>query len=260
MNQKHSFALYISFAIASAVLLVAVLISFFGGKTVIDNGFTKWTALVALAVISIGSVAGVVLYNGRLSVRSVAFYLVHMGFVLFLFGQLIYAVSGHKVSVAMPVDDGATYSRVETLDGDIIDLGFEFGLLDFKEELYEDGSPKHYEATLLLDEGEHKLTVNHPIHYNGYKIYLMSCYDGYDEETHKIVPYVSMLLKYDRSEFISTGGIIVTIIGAFLICFVRPAERAKVSVDSDGAGGKRKKRPAKGDTPDDKGENGGDKE
>ena len=112
-------------------------------------------------------------------------------------------------------------NQIGTDEGEIIDLGFNFRIADFDTEYYEDGaSVRHYEATVdfFLSDGTTEaipLTVNNPIYRRGWKIYLMnvntSAY-GYEQ--------INLLIKKDPAEFISVAGIILTVLGAFMMCIL----------------------------------------
>jgi hypothetical protein len=107
-------------------------------------------------------------------------------------------------------------------------LDFYLGIADFKVERYEeeeDGTAvdKHYEATLrIMPEGsreieEHALVVNGTHRESGWKIYLMN----YDRQTESAV---QLMLKRDPGEFISLGGIWLTIAGSVVMCLLRKRE------------------------------------
>lgn len=74
---------------------------------------------------------------------------------------------------------------------------------------------KYFECSVKIsDESRGKslsteIWVNHPLRYGGWKIYLMS----YSNE-----PSVSLLFKKDPTEWLSTAGIIVTLLGAVYVC------------------------------------------
>lgn len=90
----------------------------------------------------------------------------------------------------------------------------------------------HYEATVRFDTDSVPLSLimNHPVRYNGWKIYLMGIvpYNGAD--------YVSFMFKKDPGEFVTVAGMIFLIVGTFLASFMRSgkpkAETIKVEVIS----------------------------
>ncbi|MBO5936810.1 MAG: cytochrome c biogenesis protein ResB [Clostridia bacterium] len=187
----------------------------------------------------------VVAFNPQKSIYDIGFYLLHVGIVIFISGMIIFAVRGSSHYVALPdlssvteevenqmkstygwsdkdIDRLRSYrNQIAGENGEIIDLGFNFRITDFDTEYYEDDkSVKHYEASLefFLNDGTietESLTVNHPIYRGGLKIYLMnvglSPY-GYEQ--------VNLLIKNDPAEFLSVAGIILTILGTFMMCLL----------------------------------------
>ena len=103
-----------------------------------------------------------------------------------------------------------------------IDLGFNLRITDFVTEYYDEAqtSVKYYEATveILYPDGKTEtraLAVNRTLRLNGWKLYLMDV--GVDE----LYGYekVHVTFKHDPTEWLSTLGIIITILGTFLMCF-----------------------------------------
>lgn len=245
INRQLALVLYILLGIVTAVLLVMTILASAGVQGV-------WNGMPIVAVLSIFGVAlavSVVAFNPKKNFYSIGFYVSHIGIVLFLIGSLVYAVSGNVTNAAPPNVSSITptieyqmnqmgiqadnlkgyYNQVGKSDGsgEIIDLGFNFRVADFKTELYEDGQPKHYEATVefLNPDGTvdtEKLTVNHPIYRGDWKIYLMDVGTnvyGFQE--------VQLMFKKDPTEFLSNAGIILILVGTFMICFIRPRDKAE---------------------------------
>ena len=111
-----------------------------------------------------------------------------------------------------------------------IDLGFHLRITDFVTEYYDEAqrNVKHYEATVELlhldgSKETRSLSVNHTLRVNGWKLYLMDV--GVDE----VYGYekVHVTFKRDPTEFLSTLGIIITILGTFLMCFGKPRSAKK---------------------------------
>ncbi len=202
---------------------------------------------VVLFVLLGGSIAvSVVVFNPQKSIYDIGFYLLHVGIVIFISGMIIFAVKGSSYYVALPdlssvteevenqmktaygwsdndIDRLRSYrNQIAGDNGEIIDLGFNFRITDFDTEYYEDGkSVKHYEATVefFLRDGTTEsvsLTVNHPIYRGGWKIYLMSvginATYGYEQ--------VHLMVKKDPAEFLCVAGIILTVLGTFMMCFL----------------------------------------
>lgn len=249
MNKKLAYVLYVALAIVSAALLVMTIIAS-SGVSAVWNGMP---IVVVLFVLAIALIISIVAFNPRKGFYSIGFYVLHIGIVLFLVGSFIYAVSGVKTNVAPPSVSSITqtieyrmqqmgvsdaqinnmkgyYNQLNrtTEDGssELIDLGFNFRIVDFKTEYYdaEQKNVKHYEATLeFYENGKTErvpLTVNHPIRRNGWKIYLMDV--GVNQ------PFgfteVQLLFKKDPTEFLSASGIILTVLGTFVMCYLRPSE------------------------------------
>ncbi len=244
MNKKLAFVLYISLAAVSAALLLMTVLASAGLSSV-------WKGMPVLAVLAVFAVAisvSVVMFNPKKNFYSVGFYLLHIGIVLFLSGCLVFTVSGAKTNVAPPcvssitptveykmIQQGITRAQISNLKGyynqvesedkrELIDLGFNFRIIDFKTEYYdkEQTEVKHYEATLefLNSDGsvdKVPLTVNKPVYRGDWKIYLMDVGEN--------IPYgfteVQILLKNDSAEPLSNAGIIITLIGTFVMCFMR---------------------------------------
>jgi len=245
IHRKLALVLYILLAIVLAALLVMTILASAGVQGV-------WNGMPIVAVLSVFGVAlaiSVVAFNPKKNFYSIGFYVSHIGIILFLIGSLVYTVSGEVTNAAPPnvksftptieyqmkqqgIDvDGMKgyYNQVGKGDGsgEIIDLGFNFRVADFKTELYENGQPKYYEATIEFLNTDNtvdteKLTVNHPIYRGDFKIYLMDVgtnYYGFQE--------VQLMFKKDPTEFLSNAGIILILVGTFMICFIRPRDKAE---------------------------------
>ncbi len=166
------------------------------------------------------------------TLHRVGYYLLHVGLVLFLVGHFAYYIGGDRTEVTLPVGSD-TYGKIQRVDenglptDEFTDLGFQIGVASFRVEQYpadENGraADKFYEAALVtvdrtsLLEQVRPLTVNGPVHENGWKIYLMN-YGGTEETGYRVL----LLLKRDPGEVFSDMGIWFTIAGAFLLCIRR---------------------------------------
>lgn len=250
MNKTLSYVLYVLLAIVSLALLVMTVLASAG----IASVWVGMPIIVVLFIFAIALVISVVAFNPNKRWYSVGFYVLHIGIVLFLLGSFIYTVSGVKTNVQPPVADSITptiefqmkqrfgytdeeiakakgfYNQIpytnEEGDPAYLDLGFNFRVASFRTEYYdkEQTSVKHYEATLeFWENGKEEtelLTVNHPVRRGGWKIYLMNVgvneLYGYTE--------VQLLFKKDPTEFMSTSGIVLTVLGTFMMCFLRPRD------------------------------------
>ena len=219
MIKKINPMMYVLLLAVTLLLFFVTLAGSFGDQDV----FSSPAVYLSLGLIALITVIGIIFYDPRKVVRAIGFYLLHAGIVLFLLGQLVYTVAGYKVNVSMLENGRDSYDKIKTANGEILELGFELGMGEFTAEYYADGSPKHFEAELLIDGKPVSVTVNHPIRHNGYKMYLMS-----SSKDQSGAEYVSMLVKYDPGEFVSSFGIIMIMIGSFVICFAR-SSRSKVS-------------------------------
>ena len=260
MNKKISFALYILLCAVLVGLLVMTVIAS-AGKS---NVWTGAPIVIALSALGVAIAISVVAFNPKKNAYSIGFYILHIGIVLLLVGVMGYSLGGTDLYAA-PVNVGSVTSVMEyrmlqmgytdrqiaSLKGynnrvgsgdEIVDLGFNFRIIDFETEYYEDGvSVKHYEATVEFLNSEDgtvdqvSLTVNHPIYRNGWKIYLM------DVGTNQALgdQQVQLMLKKDPTELLTVAGILLTVVGTFMMCFVPKGAYKK----SDGVaqkGGKRK--------------------
>ena len=261
MNKKLARALYLILGVVTAVLLILTLVASFGKTTVWKGAF----AVIALSALGLALAISAVAYNPKKTVYSVGFYVLHIGIVAFLVGIMGYALGGTE-TYAAPANVGSVTNvmeyrmyqmgytdrqisslkgynnRIGTDEGDVIDLGFNFRITDFQTEYYENGAVKHYEATvefLNSEDGSTEqvpLTVNHPIYRNGWKIYLM------DVGTDPVWGYqkVQLMFKQDPTEFLSVTGIILTVIGTFLMCMIRPRIKQGAPPLTPKKGGRRK--------------------
>ena len=255
MNKQLSYVLYVLLGIVLAALLMMTIVASAGGKA--------WGGMMTILVLSLLGLAiavSVVAFNPRKGAYSIGFYLSHIGIVMFLVGCLVYTIGGHSVTVAVPdgssitptieyqmLQKGLTQDDIASLKGYYnqipgreVDentgeripenLGFNLRITDFKTEYYdkEQKNVKHYEATLeiLYKDGTletKSLTVNHTLQINGWKLYLMDV--GVDE----LYGFgkVQITFKDDPTEFLSTLGIILIIIGTFMMCLIKPREKAE---------------------------------
>ena len=268
MNKRLCHALYIILGIVLAALCAMTVVASAGGKA---WGGAMTVAVLALLALAI--VVSLVAFNPRKAVYSIGFYLAHLGIVAFLAGSLIYVMGGYSVTVAVPnggsltptleyqmMQMGLTSDQIAGLKGYYNqipgekideatgkkmpeDLGFHLRITDFVTEYYDEAQKnvKHYEATveILYPDGyteTRTLAVNHTLRVNGWKLYLMDV--GVDE----VYGYekVHVTFKRDPAEFLSTLGIIITIIGTFLMCFGKPrSPKEKKRPISAASGGRR---------------------
>lgn len=246
---------YLVLAAVTAVLVIMTILQSAG----VTGVFSGMPIIAVFSVFVLCLAVSLFLFNPKLSVYHIGFYLLHAGIVIFLVSGLIYTVSGQSVSAAPPNIQSITptiayqieqqggdageltdfYNRIgNSSTGETVSFDFGFRIPAFKTEYYEDenGNPtqnvKHYEATIEFRKSDGStetkiLTVNHPLYYEGYKIYLMSAQEnstyGYQE--------VTLLFKQDKTEFLSDAGIVLTVIGTFMMCFGKARDKTKDGKD-----------------------------
>jgi hypothetical protein len=247
MNKQLSHVLYVVLGLVLAALFVMTVIASAGGEP-----WGGTVTVVVLLLLGLAIVISLVAFNPRKGAYSIGFYLAHLGIVAFLAGSLIYAVGGYSVTVAVPnggsvtpmleyqmVQMGLTSDQIAGLKGYYnqipggeidettgkkrpVDLGFNLRIIDFVTEYYDEAEQnvKRYEATveLLYPDGKKEtrtLAVNRTLRVNGWKLYLMDVWVdevyGYEK--------VHVTFKRDPTEWLSTFGIIIIILGTFLMCF-----------------------------------------
>ena len=241
INKNLAKALYIVLGVVAVALLIMTMYASSKG----ENADYPMVSAIVFILLGGAIAVSIVAFNPQKSIYDLGFYILHMGIIIFVAGMMIFAVKGYSLYVNLPSLASVTqeaenqmkniygYSdkdierlrsyrnQIGTDDGEIIDLGFNFRIVDFDTEYYEDGeSVRHYEAMMefFLSDGTIEtvpLTVNHPIYRGGWKIYLMnvgvSPY-GYEQ--------INLLMKKDPAEFISVAGIILTVLGTFMMCLL----------------------------------------
>ncbi len=95
----------------------------------------NWVMSVALGIFCV--LIAVSAFGQKFNVKRLGSYILHFGFIAFLIGCLIYTASGVHVLTSVPVNNSAAYSTIQTSDGKLIELGFSFGLDNFKIEYYD---------------------------------------------------------------------------------------------------------------------------
>ena len=241
INKNLAKALYIVLGVVAVALLIMTMYASSKG----ENADYPMVSAIVFILLGGAIAVSIVAFNPQKSIYDLGFYILHMGIIIFVAGMMIFAVKGYSLYVNLPSLASVTqeaenqmkniygYSdkdierlrsyrnQIGTDDGEIIDLGFNFRIVDFDTEYYEDGeSVRHYEAMVefFLSDGTIEtvpLTVNHPIYRGGWKIYLMNVGDspyGYEQ--------VNLLMKKDPAEFISVAGIILTVLGTFMMCLL----------------------------------------
>ena len=220
MNRKISFVLYVVLAVVGlAILVMAVLSPSVGGA------FSGMPIVIVLFLLAAAIAVSLIAFNPKKNAYSIGFYVLHVGIIMFLLGSFVFTVAGERVNLSLMEGDKPYYNQVSAGD-EIIDLGINVRLENFTEELYDDGNPKYYEAVLGFYDGSEQfsksITVNHPLYVGEWKIYLMGV-----SESESGASYVSFLFKKDGAEFLSTSGIILTIVGTFCMCILKPRDKVR---------------------------------
>ncbi len=182
--------LYILLGVVAALLLVCVCISkIYGGKT-----------------------------------YRIGFFVLHGGLVILLVGFILQNALGQSIQLVLDVN-GGYQGGGETVYTDFqdaqnrMDLGFQICATDMQVSYYSGtGMVKEYDLTIETRKGpddnmpvEYELKVNHPVHINGYKIYLMNYADN----------AVVLMAKYNPMEYTILFGIIATLAGTVIMCLFR---------------------------------------
>lgn len=148
--------------------------------------FTKSWIMIGSILLMITSLWLVILR--KLSLKNTGFLLSHFGLLLVLISALFGSADIEKLRTKLNKDDVPT-SILYNSNGVPTSLNFNILLSNFLVEYYPNGSPLRYMATITLSNTANnnnnyskttvKLEVNHPAHYKGYDIYLISYGEGY---------------------------------------------------------------------------------
>lgn len=215
-----------SCAVMAAISFVVMMVTFIYASSGTNLFATPLTAvlLILFAVITVVCLC-ITVAKGRFLYKA-GFYILHVGLVIAILGFLIYGIAGKKYDVNV-FCDGKYYSAIndvsQSSEGELVNLDFYFRLDDTYAEYYLDESgnetknPKHYVAylTVIANSGEPEtveLTVNNPVHISGYKIYLMGMINDVGMEG------ATLLFKYNPAEYTILSGLVLIIIGTFVMC------------------------------------------
>lgn len=220
-------------AIASFIMVIVTAIYASSGENLYQTWLTPVLlivfALITVVCLCISTVKGNFIYKA-------GFYVLHIGLVVAIIGFIVYGLYGAKYRIQV-LCDGRYYNSINDLseksEGEIIPLDFYYRLDDTYTEYYpvenESGessndstvaqpkNPKHYIAYLTIMEElgnpqTVELTVNNPIHVKGYKIYLMGMISDVGMEG------ATLIFKYNPAEYTILTGIILIIVGTFVMC------------------------------------------
>lgn len=207
------------YSISYILLAVLTVISLIIAAIASVGTLLRIAAISSLGIFTVVQTVCLLLYRGtgRTWIYRVGFYLVHGGLICALIGSGVYALTGDSAYAVVPVGNGVYYSEIMQENGEVLSFGFAVNVASFDVEKYEDtGEDKAYNAILSImdaeEKSEYSLMVNHPLRYNGWKLYLMSYYEENG------MTYVSLLFKKDPAELVSTAGFSAVIAGTFMMC------------------------------------------
>lgn len=127
--------LMIAFAIILLPLFVLSTMQLFGWTWPTEFAGANVVMTVVLAVFT--ALLVISAFGQKFRIQKIGTYLLHAGFVLFLAGSLLYVTTGTSLTVAVPVDNTKAYSYLEDSNGNVVELGFAFGLDQFKITYYD---------------------------------------------------------------------------------------------------------------------------
>lgn len=140
-----------------SILLIVVITVIFVVLTVADRFHSNKPLVVALlALYCIMQL--LCLFTHKLNVKSIGFFFLHGGIVLFLVGNFIYLLIGTTVNISIPVDN-TPYSTIVNKDAKYIDLGFNISVNDFNVIKYEPVYDLYVFDNRSGDTGKWKLTA-----------------------------------------------------------------------------------------------------
>ena len=245
-------------SVMGVVTLIALIVTLVVGTTGVSptaGRFGFFVVIGCLAVMAILTVLGTFLIgSGGNIAHKIGFYAMHLGAVLLIVGFIVteFATVTNERTYADPTGGettvqgdllrvGSDYDSLTVGQRQFVPFGSWFSLESVKFDRYEDGTPKYYEATIVMKDKnsglvteEKVLTVNHPQYVGEYKIYLMNVTPALDGAV--------LLIKYNPGEYPVLIGIAALVFGAFLSCFTGLRRRVG---DKDGKEtGEKRKRPA----------------
>lgn len=221
-------------AIVSALIFFTTLIYALSGVNIFNDSKEFTGILLAVFGVLTAVCLCISVVGGSITYK-VGFYVLHGGIVLLVAGFIIYGLFGEKYDVSVFRGDTFYNSINDTTseENKLIDLGFSFRFdgVEAEYHLDEDGNPtvapKMYTAYLTVlypntDSPQRvEIAVNRPVHINGYKIYLMSMSnDGQNGAT--------LLFKKDPAEYTVTAGMVMMIIGSFVMCFSSVNDKKRI--------------------------------
>lgn len=143
--------------------------------------------------------------------RNASFLLNHAGLFVVLWAGLFGAPD--VTEACMLIRTGESSSLAYASTGELVPLPFEVRLDRFTIDCYDDGTtPRQFRSALRLDDHRAEVSVNHPVHYQGYTLYQ----DGYDT-LHGA--YTVLLVTRDPWLWVTWCGIAMLAAGSLLLLF-----------------------------------------
>lgn len=137
--------------IAFAIILVPFVIlstaQLFGWKWPLE--FTGANIIMAVILTIFVILLVIAAFGQKFRLKRLGSYILHLGFILFLLGSLLFTLTGQSLTVAVPVDNTMAYKYLEDADGNTVELGFGFGLDEFQIKYYD----PVYDVYKMTDDG-----------------------------------------------------------------------------------------------------------
>lgn len=127
-----------------------------------EFGAADWVMSIALGIFCVLIFLG--MFGHRFDVKKLGSYFLHFGFVIFLLGCMLYSATGVSVMATVPVNNNVAFNKIEKSDGEFLDLGFSFGLDNFKIEYYD----PVYDVCLMSKDGTKQVASDIQVDSDGY--------------------------------------------------------------------------------------------
>lgn len=224
-------------AIVTGIIFILTCLSVAGVITFTDNkniGIFLCIIFGAFCVVQV-----LCLISTKPSLKKAGFYIFHIGMLVFLFSCFMFFASGEKITVSGVQVGNIAYNKIKSTQGDDIELGFglqakKFDVLKYPAASNGAAADKFLNAQLVIypdgdNPYEKNLYVNGPVTVNGWKIYLMaynSSPDGTDTLT--------LTFKKNPGEIPTIAGIILMVVGSFMMAFVKKGQSPKAKKKGGG--------------------------
>lgn len=127
--------LMIAFAVIILPFMVLSTMQLFGWSWPLEFSGANIVMAVLLSIFVVLLIISA--FGQRFRIKKLGTYLLHFGFIMFLVGSFLYLTTGLSLTVAVPVDNTKAYSFLEDSQGEVVELGFSFGLDEFKITYYD---------------------------------------------------------------------------------------------------------------------------